>query len=143
DTAAALRTRQEADRAATDWTTDQHRHHLWDGNRLAAALDALDARPSPTRRSLTVRVSLEPRTRAFLAASIRHNRRRRRRFRTVLSSLIVAALAAAGTATRMAANANYQHDLALSRQLAAEAQALASTSPATARRLAAAAWHLA
>jgi hypothetical protein len=150
ETAAALRTRQEADRAAADWAADRRGHHLWDGNRLAAALAALDTRPPRTRHGLTARVSLEPRTRAFLTASIRNTRRRRRLLVTVLSSLLVAALAATGTAWRMAANANdqaanatYQHHLALSRQLAAEAQTLASTSPVTARRLAAAAWHVA
>src|SRR5262249_35413936 len=106
---------------------------------------------------LTARVSLEPRTRAFLTASIRRARRRRRLLITVLSTLFVAALTAAGTAARMAANANHQaanadrqaanadrqHRLALSRQLITEAQTAASTAPVTARRLAAAAWHLA
>jgi predicted NACHT family NTPase len=47
-----------------------------------------------------------------------------------------------GTAAWMAANANRQHRFALSRQLAAEALTIAPTFPVTARRLAAAAWHI-
>src|SRR5262249_448477 len=96
DTAAALRTRQEADPPATP------RPHLWDATRPAAALAALHARPprprrrliggSPTGSGLTARVSHEPRTRAFLTASIRRARRRRRLLITVLSTLFVAAL---------------------------------------------------
>ena len=86
---------------------------------------------------------------AFLAAS-KHDQLRgtRRRQAAVAGLATLAAITFAGIAVRYgrvaahsAANATRQHDIALSRQLAAEAIALDPTDPITARRLAVAAWR--
>ena len=89
---------------------------------------------------------------AFLDASNRAKRRAvrwRRGLTAGLLALTLAAATAAGAAAhnataagRDAANADQQHAIALSRQLAADSQAIDSTNPVTARQLAVAAWHV-
>ena len=59
-----------------------------------------------------------------------------------LLALTMTAVTAAGIAVYNAANANRQHAIALSRQLAADSLSLDADNPVTARRLAAAAWHV-
>ena len=59
-----------------------------------------------------------------------------------LLALTVAAVSAAGIAVHNAASVSRQHAIALSRQLAAESLALDPADPATARRLAVAAWRV-
>ncbi|MET9225833.1 AAA family ATPase [Lentzea sp. NPDC003310] len=58
-----------------------------------------------------------------------------------LAALSVVALGAAATAVVYGADADRQHDLALSRQLAAQSLSVKDTDPLLARRLALAAWH--
>jgi WD40 repeat protein len=57
-----------------------------------------------------------------------------------LATLSVVALGAAATAVVYGADANHQHDIALSRQLAAQSLSVQDTDPVLARRLAATAW---
>jgi len=59
-----------------------------------------------------------------------------------LLALTLTALTAAGIAVHNAANATRQHDIALSRQLAAESLNIDPTDPVTARQLAVAAWRV-
>ena len=90
--------------------------------------------------------------RDFLHASghaLHRTARRRRAVITGLLALTLTAITAAGIAvynaadaTRQAANATRQHAIALSRQLAAYSLSLDADNPVTARRLAAAAWHV-
>jgi WD40 repeat protein/transcriptional regulator with XRE-family HTH domain len=89
---------------------------------------------------------------AFLGAAHHAARRATGRRRGVIAGLLaltVIAVSAAGlarhdaaSASSQAANASRQHDIALSRQLAAESLTIDSTSPLTARRLAVAAWRV-
>jgi WD40 repeat protein/transcriptional regulator with XRE-family HTH domain len=89
---------------------------------------------------------------AFLGAAhhaARHATGRRRGVIASLLALTVIAVSAAGlalhdaaSASSQAAKASRQHDIALSRQLAAESLTVDSTSPLTARRLAVAAWRV-
>ncbi|MFG2576864.1 trypsin-like peptidase domain-containing protein [Streptomyces sp. NPDC048481] len=79
----------------------------------------------------------------FLHASRRAARRAvlvRRAFTLGLVVLTLAAVALAGAALDSAAEARHQRAVSLSRQLAAQAQAMAAQRPVTARRLAVAAW---
>ena len=81
---------------------------------------------------------------AFLAAAHRAARRAAWRRRGVIAGvfLTVSALTIAGIAVSDAASASRQHAMALSRQLAAESLAIASSDSVTARRLAVAAWSI-
>ena len=81
---------------------------------------------------------------AFLAAARRAARRAAWRRRGVIAGvfLTVSALTVAGIAVSDAASASRQHAMALSRQLAAESLAIASSDSVTARRLAVAAWSI-
>ncbi|MEV6302180.1 hypothetical protein AB0M02_22380 [Actinoplanes sp. NPDC051861] len=88
---------------------------------------------------------LAPRTREFLAAARRaagRSRRLRRTVTAVLSTLTVAALVAAGLAIRSQADLRRQQDVALSRQLAAQSQAVRPDHPLLAGRLAATSWRI-
>ena len=81
---------------------------------------------------------------AFLAAAHRVARRAAWRRRGVIAGvfLTVFALTVAGIAVSDAASASRQHAIALSRQLAADSLAIASSDSVTARRLAVAAWSI-
>ena len=81
---------------------------------------------------------------SFLQAARRAVRWARRRRRTVIATLSALTLAfgvAAGAAWHYALNADGQHAIGLSRQLAAESLSLDATDPIGARQLAAAAWR--
>jgi WD40 repeat protein len=80
----------------------------------------------------------------FLDAARRAVRggRRRRGIIAVLSALTLAAGVAAGAAWHYALNADQQHDIALSRQLANDSLSLDATDPVEARQLAVAAWRV-
>jgi WD40 repeat protein len=130
---------------ADEWLRSGDPSYLYRGSLLQAA-DEIARRISidPARNA-----SLSQTERDFLKASDRDRRRSARWRRTAVSglaALTVAAVAAAagaiyvaGISARNANAATRQHDIALSRQLAA--QSLADlTDPVTARRLAVAAW---
>jgi hypothetical protein len=72
--------------------------------------------------------------------SVRWSRWRRRAAVAVLAALTLFAFSAAGVALRYSGNADQQHAVALSRQLAAESLTLDPTDPIAARQLAVAAW---
>ncbi|MBM2620566.1 trypsin-like peptidase domain-containing protein [Actinoplanes sp. LDG1-06] len=83
-------------------------------------------------------------TAAFVTASRRAARRMvvvRRTFQAGLAVLTVVATVAATLAIVYARRADKQHVIALSRQLTAQSVSIDATRPATARRLAAAAWQ--
>ncbi|HET8682363.1 MAG TPA: WD40 repeat domain-containing protein [Micromonosporaceae bacterium] len=135
---------------ATAWReNNRDRSFHYGGARLADAEQAV-ARwaADPTRYPL-----LPPDSAAFLAAGRRAANRTAWVRRAIAASMVlltVVALAAAGIARHSAAEADrqrfetsHQHALALSRQLAAQSQAISETRPVTARHLAAAAWRVA
>jgi WD40 repeat protein len=142
-TAAGLRARGDVDRAAAQWERARRpASRLWVGGQLAAVLSETGAR---LRRSelISERVELGPPARAFLRASLRHDRWLRWRVITVLSVLLVVALLAAGYAINQKGVAEDQQLIATSRQLMAQADAARATDPRTALRLGIAAERLA
>ncbi|MGH3694408.1 MAG: TIR domain-containing protein [Pseudonocardiaceae bacterium] len=170
----ALRARRAIEQAAAEWRGDTRpSDRLWERGQLAAAIadtgaridaghrsaagvpaDALPIRglarwlPRRHRALVTDRVDLSPTARAFLYASIRRDRYLRRRATTILSVLLVLALAAAGIAVVAQRNAEdgrrtteVARQVALSRQLAAEANILRANNPRRAMLLALKAWQ--
>jgi type II secretory pathway pseudopilin PulG len=168
--ATALRARREIEQAAEQWV--EHGHppaRLWERGQLAAALADTGARfrtgrtahatePAhkasgpmrpwvsrwPGRRRILVadRVELGTRARDFLAASIRRDRRRRGRAITILSGLLVIALALAAFAFDQQRAAEERQLLATARQLLAQAETRLDQDPRTALQLNEAAVHL-
>jgi len=134
---------------AAEWTRgSRDPSYLYSGNLLEAATEtAARIGADPARNP-----PLSPTERDFLRASDHARRRTARRRHAVIAGLLaltLTAIAAAGIAaynaadaTRQAANATRQHAIALSRQLAAYSLSLDADNPVTARRLAAAAWHV-
>ncbi len=155
--ASALRARRAVEHAATEWH-DNNRPpaRLWGGGQLAATVTDTGAHirattapaDTPPRRGpsrwmpqrhralVTNRVDLSPKARAFLHASIRHDRHRRRRRRTVtvLSVLLILALAA-GVAVVQQRLGQERQRIAAARELVAQADATRDTDPRTALRL--------
>ena len=129
-------------RGATDeWVRAEHdRSYLYEGSRLETA------------EGVATRIAADPRhaplsqpEHDFLRASHRAYRSRARRRRAVIASILLVALlaiGAAGTAGHYALNANRQHAIALSRQLAAESIALDPRNAFVSRQLAVAAWRV-
>ena len=114
--------------------------YLYRPGRLAT-IDAAASRwhDAPARYPLT------PESQEFLDASTRAKRRATRWRRGLTAGLVALTLAAggaAGAAVHNAGNADRQHAVALSRQLAADSQAIDSAAPVTARQLAVAAWRV-
>ncbi|MGH3821811.1 MAG: TIR domain-containing protein [Pseudonocardiaceae bacterium] len=143
ENASALRARRIVEQAATEWNDDGHSPaRLWERGQLAAALADTGAYPQ-ARDLITDRVELSSTARAFLRASIRRDRIRRRRATTVLSVLLVLALVAAGYAFAQQRVAEQQRNIAVSRQVAAQATELRTINPAVAAQLGLAAYLLA
>jgi WD40 repeat protein len=114
--------------------------YLYRGTLLQAAVEATRRVAADPERN----PPLEPEEREFLRASRRATRRAARwgdAVTVVLAVVTVAAVLVAQFARTEYANANRQHAIALSRQLAAESITLRSSYPQAARQLAAAAWH--
>jgi len=140
---------QVIDDAATWQEHDRDDSFLYRGTQLAAASQATARWTAEADRY----PALTATARDFLAASSRSAGRARRGRRAVaigLVALTVAALTGAGYASRYAADArthaadaNRQHAMALSRQLAAQSQSISTVDPVGARQLAAAAWRTA
>ncbi|KJK51112.1 hypothetical protein UK23_08295 [Lentzea aerocolonigenes] len=111
--AAALRTRGALEQAATEWTAaGRPPSRLWQGAHLHVA------------REDVTRVDLSATADDFLHASVRHDRHRRRRTVTVLSVLLVIALAGAAIAYNRQLIAQDRQSEAEQRQRAAVAQQL-------------------
>jgi WD40 repeat protein len=163
--ASALRARSAIEQAATDWVDNERmRSLLWLGGQLAAAVANTGAHVVPPSASPTVnssatgqltkerdsvplvalgrprvlvteRVELSLKARDFLLASIRRDRARRRRTATVLSGFLIAALLGAAIAVVQRGDAKKQQQIAIGRQLVAQAESIRDTDPRTALRL--------
>ena len=118
----------------------QDSSYLYRAGRLAT-IDAATRR----WREMPDRYPALPGIGKFLDASNRAKRRAvrwRRGLTAGLLALTLAAATAAGVAVHNAGNADRQHAVALSRQLAADSLAIDSAAPVTARQLAVAAWRV-
>jgi WD40 repeat protein len=135
---------QDLEDAAVAWSRSDDASMLYRGSRLETAHGWASGGQGE---------ALSPIAQQFLSASARQ-RRRSRRIRTgSITSLAILAITAligaiiaginGAEANRQRAEADRQHAVALSRQLAAQSRAIEAEEPVTARRLAAAAWHLA
>jgi WD40 repeat protein len=155
----ALRARRAVEHATSEWNDHgQPPSRLWGGGQLVTALADAGGRLQTTDRSsaadtppppkpgpldrllrhqvlVTDRVDLSSKAREFLHASIRRDRHRRRRATTILSVLLILALAAAGIAVKQQRNAEEGHRIATARQLVAQANAARDTDPRTALQL--------
>ncbi|MGH3826805.1 MAG: TIR domain-containing protein, partial [Pseudonocardiaceae bacterium] len=132
ENASALRAHRAVEQAATEWDNEgRPSARLWEHGQLAAA------------DLFTDRAGVSSRAREFLSASIRRDRLRRRSAVTILSVLLILALAAAGFAFTQQRAATQQRDIAVSRQVAEEVLALHDTNPGLAAQLALAAYQLA
>ncbi len=133
--ASALRARRSVEQAATEWDDEGRLPvRLWERGQLAAAVADTGAHVQ-AGDLVTGRVDLSPTARAFLRASIRRDRVRRGRAITVLSVLLVLALAAAGIAVVAQRSAEQQRNVAVSRQVAGQSLELRLTNPALASQL--------
>ena len=168
--ASALKARRAVELAAAEWIrSETPTRLLWGAGQLAAAvantgarIDKHDRTPAATatkgipqskrvpggwsswrrRRLVTDRVELSAQAREFLIASIRHDSFRRRRTITILSVLLVLALGGFGIAVIQQRTAERQQEIATSRQLVAQADALRDTDPRTALQLGVAAYRI-
>jgi WD40 repeat protein len=134
DAASALRARRQIEQAAAGWTAEGNgAGRLWERGQLASALADTGARLRPPDRGpgrrrlmerrelVSDRVDLSRPAREFLTASVRRDRFLRRRAVTVLSSLLVLSLVAAGVAYAQQRSASRQQNVATARELAATA----------------------
>jgi WD40 repeat protein/energy-coupling factor transporter ATP-binding protein EcfA2 len=143
----ALRARRLVEHAATEWDQDGRAPvRLWERGQLAAALADTGAQinvgsrfgrlsdwwPQRHRMQVTNRVELSATARAFLQAGVRRDRRRRGRATTILSSLLILALAAAVVAFIQRQATLQQLQVATARQLLAQADATRDADPRTA-----------
>jgi len=125
---------------------------IWDNNRRDSSylyrpgrLATVDAAALHWQEASTRYPPLSATTEAFLRAAHNAAARSTRRRRAGIAGLLVLtviAISAAGIAAHAAASASRQHAIALSRQLAGESLALASTDFVTAGQLAVAAWRV-
>ena len=138
----ALRARRTVEQAAAEWNGHGRLPvRLWERGQLAAAVADTGAHVQ-SRDLVTDRVNLSPTARIFLRASIRRDRIRRGRAITVLSVLLVLALAAAAVAFIQQRAAEQQRNVAVSQRVAAQAMELRVTNPALAAQLGLAAYRL-
>jgi WD40 repeat protein len=144
DITLALRAARTAEQAAAEWTSaGQSEHYLWDDKRLTATLSTLgmtgESNPHPARPPL---VELNEQAQAFLdattqrvhATQLRERRRRTRTF-TVLSTLLVLALIAAGVAVWQQNRASGTQRLAIARGMVAQAERIRDQDPRLALQL--------
>jgi len=127
---------------AAEWAGDSRDpSYLYSGSLLEAAAEtAARISADPARNPPLSQNECD-----FLHASDRAHHSTARRRQAVIAGLLaltLTAITAAGIAVYSAVNANVQHAIALSRQLAAEGLAIDSSDPLTARRLAVAAWRV-
>ncbi|WP_410671446.1 TIR domain-containing protein [Amycolatopsis sp. cmx-4-68] len=142
---AALRAGRAVETAAAEWEAGgRPAARLWERGQLAGALSDTAARLRPVagrgvlHRDRVVdsdRLELSPAAGAFLVASVRRDRFRRGRLTTVLSVLLVLALAAAGFAFLQQREARDQQRAASARQLVTQADAARTGDPRTALML--------
>ncbi len=139
----ALRARRAVEQAAAEWN-DYGRPpvRLWERGQLAAAVTDTGAHPL-SGDLVTDRVELSLTARTFLRTSVRRDRVRRGRAITALSVLLVLAVVAAGFTFTQHRAAEQQRNVAVSRQVAAQATELRAANPALAAQLGLAAYQLA
>ncbi|MGH3672957.1 MAG: TIR domain-containing protein, partial [Pseudonocardiaceae bacterium] len=132
----ALRARRAVEQATAEWIDDDRSPaRLWERGQLAAAVADIGAHRQ-SHKLLTSRVDLSSNARVFLLTSIRRDQFRRGRSITILSILLVIALVAAVFAIGQRRDAEQQRNVAMSRQVAAQASELGATNPALAAQLA-------
>ncbi|MFD0363157.1 TIR domain-containing protein [Nocardia sp. GCM10030253] len=146
--ASALRARRAVESGAAEWDEDERSvNRLWEGGRLEAAMSDTGSRLRPMskprwrgwsprlRRMVADRVEISSRALEFLEQSYRRDRFRRRRATVVLSTLLAAALVAAGVAIVQQRAAVQQQHTAVARQLMAQADKLLGVDPRSAIQL--------
>ncbi|MGH3839463.1 MAG: WD40 repeat domain-containing protein, partial [Pseudonocardiaceae bacterium] len=139
DITIALRAARTVEQAATDWNSAGGlEHYLWDDKRLTTALTTLEIAGDSSSRNpaATPIVELDNEALAFLdAASQRvhatkeRERRHRTRTITVLSTLLVLALIAAGFAVWQQQRARSAQDTAIARGMVAQADRIRERDP--------------
>ncbi|MGH3710216.1 MAG: TIR domain-containing protein, partial [Pseudonocardiaceae bacterium] len=134
----ALRTARTVEHAAAEWTNaGRAEHYLWDDKRLTATRSALgmasDSDHNPIPPPL---VELDEQARAFFDATGQRvqvtqerDRRRRTRTLTVLSTLLVLALIAAGVAVWQQHQASGAQHRAIARGMVAQAERIRDQDP--------------
>ncbi|MGH3711289.1 MAG: TIR domain-containing protein, partial [Pseudonocardiaceae bacterium] len=134
----ALRAARTVEQAAAEWTSaGRSEHYLWDDKRLTAARTALGMTGDSDRNSATAPiVELEDQALAFLEGTAQRvhaiqqrERRRRTRTITVLSTLLVLALIAAGLAVWQQQRASGAQRLAIARSMVAQAERIRDQNP--------------
>jgi WD40 repeat protein len=142
ENASALRARRAIEQAAAEWDNEgRPPSRLWERGQLAAALADIGAHLHG-RDLVTDRVDLSSTARDFLRKGVRRDRLRRGRAITVLSVLLILAVAAAGIAALAQRAADRERNIAVSQRVAAQALELRATNPALAAQLALAAYRL-
>jgi WD40 repeat protein len=148
DITIALRAARTVEQAAADWNSaDRPEHYLWDDKRLTATLTTLgmtgDSSHNPAAPPI---VELDGEARTFLHATAQRvhavqerERRRRNRTITVLSTLLVLALIAAGLAVWQRQSAISAQHLAIARGMIAEIDRVRNQDPRRALQLSVAA----
>ncbi len=144
DITVALRTARAVEQAAADWSSaGRSEHYLWDAERLTTTRATLgmasDSSRNPTAPPL---VGLDDEALAFLDATAQRvrdtqerERRRRTRIITVLSSLLVLALIAAGIAVWQQQLASGAQRTTVARGMVAQADRIRDSDPRSALQL--------
>ncbi|HZA15828.1 MAG TPA: hypothetical protein VE645_02835 [Pseudonocardiaceae bacterium] len=145
DITVALRTARAVEQAAADWhSAGRPEHYLWDHQRLTATLATLEmaGNSGPGDAAAPPLVELDGQARAFLDATSRRveaiqelERRRRTRTITVLSTLLVLALIAAGLAVWQQQRASGAQRLVIARGMVAQAEQIRDQDPRRALQL--------
>ena len=127
---------------ARTWDTNRRNpSYLYQPGRLTEISAAVDRWQSTPTRYPPLNLTCT----AFIQTARRAARRTKQRQQAIIATLLALTLgasAAAGLAVHYAANANRQHAIILSRQLASESLSLDPVEPVTARHLAVAAWRV-
>ncbi len=145
DITIALRAARTVEQAAADWNSaGQLEHYLWDDKRLATTLTTLGIAGDGGSRNPAAPpiVELDDKILAFLDAAARRVRaiqereqRRRRRTITVLSTLLVLALIAAGIAVWQQQRASDAQRITIARSMVAQADRIRDRDPRGALQL--------
>ncbi|MGH3869316.1 MAG: TIR domain-containing protein, partial [Pseudonocardiaceae bacterium] len=144
DITIALRTARTVEQAAAEWDNNgRPEHYLWDDKRLTATRTTLGMTSDSNRNpATTLLVEFDDQARAFLDATtqrvhITQQRERGRRTRTltVLSTLLVLALIAAGIAVWQQQRASRAQHTAIARGMVAQAERIRDQDPRGALQL--------
>ena len=143
DITVALRAARTVEQAAADWTSSgRPEHYLWDDKRLTATRAILGMTGDSSDPAAPAIVELDDETLAFLDATAQRvraiqqrERRRRARTITVLSTLLVFALIAAGIAAWQQQRASGAQRLVIARGMVAQADRIRDHDPRLALQL--------